>query len=211
MSEPQGAPRADVVIVDLGLGNLRSVQWAFERAGASAQVSSDADLIVKAQRVVVPGQGAFRDCSKAIQGELGEALREVLKKGTPYFGICLGMQVLFDHSEEAPGALGLGFFKGQVRRFRDDLTDGEGHRLKVPHMGWNLVEGNHPLLGVPAYYYFVHSFFCEPADQKVTVATAEYGAPFCVAAAKDHVFACQFHPEKSQRAGEALIRRFTAL
>lgn len=211
MSERPLLATADVVIVDLGLGNLRSVQWAFERAGASALVSSDADLIVKAPRVVVPGQGAFRDCAKAIEGELGEALRAVLAKGTPYFGICLGMQVLFESSEEAKGASGLGFFKGHVRRFREDLTDREGHRLKVPHMGWNRVQGTHPLLGAPAYYYFVHSYFCEPADPAVTVATAEYGAPFCAAAAKDHVFACQFHPEKSQRAGEALIRRFTSL
>ncbi|MCA9583402.1 MAG: imidazole glycerol phosphate synthase subunit HisH, partial [Myxococcales bacterium] len=155
-----------------------------------------------------PGQGAFRDCAAAFHTGLGETVAEAIDGGTPYFGICLGMQVLFESSEEAPGAQGLGFFQGAVRRFASDRVDASGGRLKVPHMGWNRVEGRHALLPAEDWFYFVHSYYCAPTDPSWTVGVAHYGDPFCAAVAKDRVFACQFHPEKSQDAGQDVIRRF---
>lgn len=198
-----------VVIADLGLGNLRSVARAVERAGGSASISSDPDVLRKAARVIVPGQGAFRDCSLALSNGFGDALREVIQKGTPYLGLCLGMQLLFESSAEAPGLAGLGLFAGSVERFASDMRDPETHdRLKVPHMGWNEVEGNHPYLPARAYFYFVHSYYCAPKDASLVVGTARYGIAFCAAVAKDNVFACQFHPEKSQAEGHLLLSRF---
>lgn len=199
----------EVVVVDLGAGNLRSVAWALERAGALVTVSGDASVLARAERLVVPGQGAFRDGTAALAGGIGEVLRERIAAGVPYLGLCLGMQLLFESSEEAPGSAGLGVFEGKVVRFGGDLTDGESHaRLKVPHMGWNEVRGAHPLLDESAWFYFVHSFYCVPADGALVVGTADYGDNFCAAVARDNVFACQFHPEKSQDAGAALLERF---
>lgn len=201
------APRS-VTILDLGLGNLHSVARAFERAGAIATITHDPEAVLAADRVVVPGQGAIRQCSIALSGGLGEALRAVIANGTPYLGICLGMQCLFERSEEAPDVAGMGLFAGEVRRFPGDLVGPAGERLKVPHMGWNAIETQHPLLVSGGYYYFVHSFRCVPADPSLTVATADYGGPFCAAIARDNVFACQFHPEKSHRLGAILLERF---
>ncbi|MEM1415506.1 MAG: imidazole glycerol phosphate synthase subunit HisH [Myxococcota bacterium] len=199
---------APVTVVDLGLGNLHSVLRGLERAGAAPQVTRDADAVRRAGRLLVPGQGAFRDGARAVEGDLGVALREAVDAGVPYLGICLGMQLLFEASEEAPGAAGLGIFAGGVRRFPDSLTDAEGTRLKVPHMGWNRIASAHPLLEDGAYVYFVHSYCCAPDDVAVIAATADYGGPFCAAVARANVLACQFHPEKSQRRGEALLRRW---
>jgi imidazole glycerol-phosphate synthase subunit HisH len=200
-----------VLIVDLGVGNLRSVARAFERAGASATISPDPDAVRKSSVIVVPGQGAFRDCAIGLQRGFREALLEAIAAGKPYMGLCLGMQVLFERSEEAPGAEGLGLFKGTVNRFarelRDDVT---GERLKVPHMGWNEVRGQHRYLPERGWFYFVHSFYCAPQDEKLTVGTAHYGHDFCTAVARDNVFACQFHPEKSQEEGQQLLERFVA-
>jgi len=199
----------EVVIADLGLGNLRSVARAVERAGGRATISADPDALRSAPRVIVPGQGAFRDCSLALTRGFAEALREVIAKGTPYLGLCLGMQLLFESSEEAEGLPGLGLFEGKVLRFAGDMRDPETHdRLKVPHMGWNEVEGAHPFLPARGYFYFVHSFYCAPHDASLTVGTARYGIPFCAAVAKDNVFACQFHPEKSQAEGHLVLSRF---
>ncbi|GAB5544772.1 MAG: imidazole glycerol phosphate synthase subunit HisH [Sandaracinaceae bacterium] len=197
-----------VVLVDTSMGNLRSVARALDRAGAEVTLSADPEAVRGADRVVVPGQGHFRDCAKALAGGLGEALRAHVDAGRPYLGICLGMQILFERSEEAEDVAGLGLFPGAVRRFADDLVDSDGRALKVPHMGWNVVRGAHPLLDPEAWLYFVHSYHCVPADPSLTVGTAEYGAPFCAAIAKDNVFACQFHPEKSQRAGARVLERF---
>ncbi|MEQ8461257.1 MAG: imidazole glycerol phosphate synthase subunit HisH [Sandaracinaceae bacterium] len=197
-----------VVLVDTSMGNLRSVARALDRAGAEITLSADPEAVRGADRVVVPGQGHFRDCAKALAGGLGEALRAHVDAGRPYLGICLGMQILFERSEEAEDVAGLGLFPGAVRRFADDLVDTDGRALKVPHMGWNVVRGAHPLLDPEAWLYFVHSYHCVPADPSLTVGTAEYGAPFCAAIAKDNVFACQFHPEKSQRAGARVLERF---
>lgn len=201
----------EVVVVDLGVGNLRSVARALERAGARVTVSRDAEALRRAPRLVVPGQGAFRDCAAALEGGIGEVLRQRIAAGTPYLGICLGMQLLFEESEEALGAPGLGVFTGNVVRFAADLTDPETRaRLKVPHMGWNEVRGAHPLLPDSAWFYFVHSFYCVPEDTSLVVGTADYGDNFCAAVARDNVFACQFHPEKSQDAGADVLARFLA-
>lgn len=198
-----------VVIADLGLGNLRSVARAVERAGGEATLSSDPYALLRADRIIVPGQGAFRDCGVALARGFGEALREVIARGTPYLGLCLGMQLLFEESEEAPGLKGLSHFAGKVVRFSPQRScESTGQRLKVPHMGWNMVEGRHPMLPERAWFYFVHSYYCVPDDASLTVGTANYGGPFTVAVAKDNVFACQFHPEKSQEEGHRLIERF---
>jgi glutamine amidotransferase len=197
-----------VTIVDLGLGNLHSVAKAFERAGAEPVLSSNPDVLREADRLVMPGQGAFRECAHALLGERGEAVRAYIASGRPYLGICLGMQALFESSEEAPGEKGLGIFPGTVKRFATDLRDAEGRRLKVPHIGWNQITSRHPVFEDQEWYYFVHSYYCVPDDERLVVATTDYGGPFCSAIARDNVLACQFHPEKSQHAGARLIGHF---
>jgi glutamine amidotransferase len=199
-----------VTIADLGLGNLRSVARAVERAGGEATITADPDALRRSPKVIVPGQGAFRDCGVALERGFGSALREVIAKGTPYLGICLGMQLLFEKSAEAPGALGLGHFAGTVERFPRHMHDESGARLKVPHMGWNdvLSGGAHAALPAHGWFYFTHSYVCVPSDASLTVGRVSYGAEFCAAVARDNVFACQFHPEKSQEEGHLLLQRF---
>lgn len=197
-----------VTIVDLGLGNLHSVAKAFERAGAVAQLSADPEVLLRADRLVMPGQGAFKECARVLAGEIGEAVRAWIDGGRPYLGICLGMQALFDSSEEAPGERGLGIFGGTVRRFATNMVDAQGRPLKVPHIGWNQVRSRHPVFEDAEWYYFVHSYYCVPDDESLVVATTDYGGPFCSAIARDNVLACQFHPEKSQHAGARLISHF---
>ncbi len=199
----------DLAIVDLELGNLHSVRTAFERAGVTPSLVTTPEEVRAASRLVVPGQGAIAQCSAALKKDgLGEALLEKIRGGTPYLGICLGMQALFEESEESPGAPGLGLFEGRVVRFGAGMKSPEGARLKVPHMGWNAVAASHPFMDDGAHYYFVHSYHCVPVDDSIIVGRAEYGVSVCAAVAKDNVFACQFHPEKSQHAGARLIRRF---
>lgn len=192
------------VVVDTGLGNLESVVRALRRAGAEATVSRDPSAIAKADALVVPGQGAFRDCTRALDAGLGEALREAIARGTRYLGICLGLQILFRSSEEAPGCAGLGVFAGRVVKLRGRPG------LKVPHVGWNLAEPARPSpwLEAPEHFYFVHSYVAAPDDASLTLATTTHGERFVSAIAKDNVLAVQFHPEKSQRAGLALLERF---
>lgn len=197
-----------VAIVDLGLGNLHSVAKAFERAGAQPELSADPDVLLRADRLVMPGQGAFKECADALAGEIGEAVREWIGSGRPYLGICLGMQALFESSEEAPGAEGLGIFGGKVKRFAKDLADADAQALKVPHIGWNQIDSKHPVFENGEWYYFVHSYYCVPDDQSLVAATTDYGGPFCSAIARDNVLACQFHPEKSQHAGARVIGHF---
>ncbi len=205
---PGGTQKSAVLVVDTGMGNVRSVLRALERAGATPEHSRDPDRIARAERIVVPGQGHFADCARAFDGALGESVKAFLASGRPYLGICLGMQILFDSSEEAPGLPGLGVFGGHVQRFSSDLRAPSGERLKVPHMGWSEVTSAHPLLKDLGWLYFVHSFHSVPDDPSVVAATGDYGGPFCAAVARDNVFACQFHPEKSQHAGAALLSRF---
>lgn len=199
-----------VTIADLGLGNLHSVAQAFSRAGVSATITADPDVLRKAERLVFPGQGAFRECAEILSGEVGPALRDFIASGRPYLGICLGMQALFDRSEESEGQ-GLGVFRGEVVRFAPDMHDeSTGERLKVPHMGWNQVDTAHPMLEPDGWYYFVHSYYVVPEDPTLVAATSRYGVRFCAAVARDNVFACQFHPEKSHHTGARLIERFLA-
>jgi imidazole glycerol-phosphate synthase subunit HisH len=198
----------EVAILDLGVGNLHSVARAFERAGARARITRDPDEVRRADRLVVPGQGAIEGCALALAGGLGEAVLEEIRRGQPYLGICLGMQVLFEESDEAIGTPCLGHFAGRVVRFDDGMVDAEGRRLKVPHMGWNQIRASHPVFQNEDYFYFVHSYHCVPSDPSVVAASADYGGPLCAAVARENVLACQFHPEKSHHAGARLISRF---
>jgi len=202
------------VVVDYGWGNLQSVVQAARAAAPEGQQvvrSSSPDDVKRADRLIVPGQGAFRDTSLSLhQTALGESILEKMRAGTPYFGICMGLQILFEDSEESPGSPGFGWFKGSVRK----LSGGPG--VKIPHMGWNslqLTNGGHPLLdaagGPEAYVYFVHSFHAVPTEPGVVRATVQHGDNVVTAAvSRDNVTATQFHPEKSQAAGQGLLRRF---
>jgi imidazole glycerol-phosphate synthase subunit HisH len=205
-----------VALVDLGMGNLHSVERALAQGAADAGVACtvertpDPDVVRRADKIVVPGQGAFRDCAAGLTGGMGDALRERIGAGVPYLGICLGLQALFEGSDEAPGAPGLGVFAGRV----EWLGSGEGY--KIPHMGWNRITildaGTGPLTafaGEAPYFYFVHSFHAVPTDPTLVAAVTEHG-PHRVTAAvqRENVTATQFHPEKSQAAGLRLLATF---
>ncbi|HEX2032201.1 MAG TPA: imidazole glycerol phosphate synthase subunit HisH [Actinomycetota bacterium] len=193
---------ARVAILDYGMGNLRSVARAVERAGAEPVVTPDAAAVARADALVVPGVGAFGACMANLRrAGLEGAIHDFATSGRPLVGVCLGMQVLFDHSEEGD-ARGLGILEGDVRR----LPDG----VKVPHMGWNDVRwtADHPLvrgLADGTRFYFVHSYVCDPAED-VGVGEAEHGRRFAAAVARDNIFAVQFHPEKSGEAGLEIYR-----
>jgi glutamine amidotransferase len=199
-----------VVIVDVGLGNLHSVAKAVETAGTERSIelirSADPDAIRRADRLIVPGQGQFGTLCERLAAGLGDAIRERLTQGTPYLGICLGLQVLFESSEESPGVQGLGWFRGVVSKLRG------GPGVKIPHMGWNQIEVTDSapsLLPHREWFYFVHSFHAEPTEPGVACALSSYGPNTVTAAvARDHVLATQFHPEKSQAAGLRLLTRF---
>jgi glutamine amidotransferase len=197
-----------IAVVDVCSGNLRSVERALAQVGADVVVTRDADTVRRADKIVVPGQGAFGVFMRGlVERDLGPPLREAIASGRPYLGICLGMQILFESSEEQGPVAGLGVLAGDVRRLRPDDA-----RLKVPHIGWNRVTGRRdPLLaGIDdgAHFYFVHSFHAVPADPADVALTAEHGEPITAAVRKDNVFACQFHPEKSQAVGLQLLRNF---
>jgi glutamine amidotransferase len=192
-----------IAILDVCSGNLRSVERALEHVGADVAVTRDPEVIRRADKIVVPGQGAFGVFMRGLEERgLGEVLRETIARGTPYLGICLGMQVLFEHSDEGDCA-GLGLLRGRVTRLRP-----RDPALKIPHMGWNQVRGSFPGLADGAYVYFVHSYRVEPADREVVALEATHGETFCAAIRKDNMIAVQFHPEKSQGVGLALLRAF---
>ena len=208
---------ADVAIIDYDMGNLHSVAKAFEfvAQGANIAVTSDPAVIQAANHVVFPGVGAMTDCVRALN-ERG--LTEVIKAAAaskPFLGICLGLQALFEHSEEGDCA-GLGILPGRVRRFADGLSNPvTGERLKVPHMGWNGVHQAkpHPLWnGIEdnSRFYFVHSYYVESDDSDLVAGTASYPTEFTCAVARDNLFAVQFHPEKSQASGLRLLANFVA-
>ena len=211
------SPAVRIVVCDVGLGNLRSVERGLLAAGRGrrieVEVTSDPARIRAADKLVMPGQGGFGDCARALGGALGDAVRAHLESQRPYLGICLGLQVLFRSSQEAPDCTGLGVFEGEVVKLRGGIDPMTGAPLKIPHMGWNVAEptDNPGLLVGKTHYYFVHSYVVAPRDPRIVAATTEYGERFVSAVAKDNVFACQFHPEKSQRAGLALLERFLAL
>ena len=205
-----------IAVVDYGMGNLRSVAKALAHVapGARIEVTSDAATILAADRVVLPGQSAMPDTMAAFdRSGLRDAVLASLRE-RPFLGVCLGLQMLFDTSEEGPTAC-LGVFAGTVRRFREEEMVQHGERLKVPHMGWSPVTQvrPHPLFAGIAdgeRFYFAHSYYPVPVDGALTVATASYPAAFTCAIAKANIFAVQFHPEKSQRAGLRLLANFVA-
>jgi glutamine amidotransferase len=206
---------SSIAVIDYGMGNLHSVAKALNRVTETrVDVTSDAELILRADRVVLPGVGAMRDCMGEIKRlGLDSVIREVVKS-RPFLGVCVGMQALMDFSEENEGTPCLGIIPGTVlpfaRNLVDPLTD---EKLKVPHMGWNQVYQliRHPLwkdIPQDARFYFVHSYYAQPATPDPVAASTAYGHPFASALARDNVFAVQFHPEKSQQAGLTLYHNF---
>lgn len=203
----------DVAVVDYGMGNLRSVEQALRKVAPAAKISvtDDADVIANAKRVVFPGQGAMPDCMRELDAR---GLRDAVllaARSRPFLGICIGLQMLFEHSAEGDVA-GLGILHGRVVRFASNMHDAQGNKLKVPHMGWNQVHhGQHPLwdgIEQDARFYFVHSYYVQPQDAALVQATSQYPQSFVCAVAKQNLFAVQFHPEKSSTAGLKLLQNF---
>ncbi len=200
-----------VVIVDYQMGNLRSVQKALEKVGCAAEISSDPNRIAEADKVVLPGVGACGDAyDEIVRRDLAPAILAHIAKDKPFLGICLGLQLLFEFSEEGGSKPCLGVFPGKIVRFAVP------HEYKVPHMGWNQTNASrpHPLLsGIEngSHFYYVHSYYAAPQDADLVAMTADYPTPFCAAISRGRLFATQFHPEKSQMAGLALLKNFAAL
>jgi glutamine amidotransferase len=198
------------VIIDYGMGNLRSVEKALEAAGGQARLSSDPDAVRRAERLILPGVGAFGDAMENLRRSgLERAILDAVGSGKPLLGLCLGLQLLFDESEEFGRHDGLRLIPGKVRKF-------QGAALRVPHVGWNQVESvrQDPLLdGIPdgSYFYFVHSYYVEPGGAADVLCRTEYGLPFCSVARRGNIWGAQFHPEKSQTAGRQLLRNFLAM
>jgi glutamine amidotransferase len=210
--------RTDAIgIVDYGMGNLRSVSKALETLGFETRVSGDPGELSPCRGIVLPGVGAFRDCMKNLSRQgLLPFLRDVLGDGRPFLGICLGLQVLFSESEEFGRHEGIGFLPGKVVRFPAGMSAPGAAALKVPHMGWNRVEFSmdHPVFrGVPSgsYFYFVHSYYVRPEDPAVVACRTSYGVEFAAGVGSGNLLAVQFHPEKSQVAGLALLSNFGRL
>jgi len=203
----------DVAVVDYGMGNLRSVEQALHKVAPAAEivVTDNAEMIANADRVVFPGQGAMPDCMRELDAR---GLRDTVllaARSRPFLGICIGLQMLFEHSAEGDVA-GLGILPGKVVRFAGNMQDAQGNKLKVPHMGWNQVHhGQHPIWGgiaQDARFYFVHSYYVQPQDASLIQATSQYPRAFVCAVARDNLVAVQFHPEKSQAAGLKLLQNF---
>ncbi len=204
---------ADIAVVDYGMGNLRSVHNALRKVAPdlSVVVTGDPQEVARARRVVFPGQGAMPDCMRELNSSgLREAVLAAARE-KPFLGICIGLQMLFEHSTEGDVA-GLGVFPGRVVRFAQELRDAQGNKLKVPHMGWNQVLHNeHALwqgIAQDSRFYFVHSYYVQPRDDALVQGTSCYPQPFTCAVARDNIFAAQFHPEKSSHAGLRLLRNF---
>jgi glutamine amidotransferase len=207
-----------IAIVDSGIANLRSVEKAFARLGAAAEIVEDPARLPEAHGVVLPGVGAFADgIAKLTRNGFVEPLARAIQAGKPLLGICLGLHFLFSESEEFGRHPGLNLLAGRVRRFTDAPDPWlSGGRLKIPHMGWNRVRIERPapiLRGLPEepHFYFVHSYYVEPADRAVVAGTTDYGLRFTSVIWRDNLFATQFHPEKSQAAGLKLLENFAGL
>jgi imidazole glycerol-phosphate synthase subunit HisH len=197
-----------VAIIDYGVGNLRSVEKAFAATGCEAVISGDERVLREAERLVLPGVGAFASCMKALKERgFAELLHERISEGTPLLGVCVGMQMLFEESDEFGSTPGLGLLRGRVRRFENNLV--------VPHIGWNRIyqRTKHPLFaGIEdgSFCYFVHSFYCEPEGEDVMVGETEYGVRYASVVARENIWGVQFHPEKSQDVGLAMLKNFCA-
>jgi glutamine amidotransferase len=195
-----------VAIIDYGVGNLRSVEKAFAATGCEAIVTGDEAELRAAEKLVLPGVGAFAACMKALSERgFDRLVRDKARAGTPLLGVCVGMQLLFDESQEFGSTPGLGLLRGRVRRFKTDLV--------VPHVGWNRIhqKQSHPLFdGIAdgSFCYFVHSFYCEPSDENVIAGETEYGAPYASVVAAQNICGVQFHPEKSQDVGLRMLGNF---
>ena len=200
-----------IAIIDYGMGNLRSVQKALEAVGHGATVTSDPDAVRRASKVILPGVGAFADAIAELRRSgLGEAFSEAVRAGKPCLGVCLGLQLLFDVSEEDGEHQGLGLLPGRVVRFEP------GPGLKIPHMGWNTLRVRRPApllggLGPDPSVYFVHSYHARPDDPDDIAAEADYPAPFAAMVWRDNLMAAQFHPEKSQAVGLAMYANFARI
>jgi len=198
----------EIILIDAGTGNLRSVQKALENAGARVTRSDDPQAVLSARKVVLPGVGAFGDFMSGLRARgLQDAIEQVAARGVPLLGICVGMQALFEVGEEMGEHAGLGLLPGRVERLAESPS------VKIPHTGWNQVrvQKEAPLFdGIRsgAYVYFNHSYFCRPSDSSVVVATTDYGVEFACAVQRGHVFGVQFHPEKSQAVGLQLLKNF---
>ena len=200
-----------IAIIDYDAGNIKSVEKAMQLLGQEVIITRDRETIMNADKVILPGVGAFGDAmSKLRQYGLDEVIRDVTAKGTPFLGICLGLQLLFERSDETPGVEGLGILKGEILR----IPDKEG--LKIPHMGWNNIkvkEDSRLFKGLPEnpYVYFVHSYYLKAADEGIVAATTEYTTHIHASVESGNVFACQFHPEKSSDVGLKILKNFASL
>ncbi|QPJ60507.1 MAG: imidazole glycerol phosphate synthase subunit HisH [Candidatus Nitronauta litoralis] len=206
-----------IAIIDYGMGNLRSVQKAFEAVDVPAQVTRNPDTILNADAMVLPGVGAFKDCMHNLEElDLIPQIRKFIESGKPFLGICLGLQLLFEQSSEFGNVPGLGMLPGRVVRFDEGQKSENGVSLKVPHMGWNTLrfQNSCPLLeGIPpeSYFYFVHSFHVVPDNKDIIASTTQYGIDFVSGIHTENLFAFQFHPEKSQTLGLAILKNFSKL
>jgi len=198
----------NVAIIDYGVGNLRSVEKAFAATGHRATVTGNVEELRQADRLVLPGVGAFAACMSALREQgLIELVRERAAQGTPLLGVCVGMQLLFEESDEFGKSEGLGLLKGRVSRFSDELV--------VPHVGWNQIQQrrSHPLFADVAddsFFYFVHSFFCEPENSNTVIGETEYGTRYASVVAEGNICGVQFHPEKSQTVGLRMLANFAS-
>ena len=207
-----------IAVIDYGMGNLRSVQKALEFVGAKVIVTHDPDLILSADSVVLPGVGAFKDCMANLNKlSLIDPIRKFIDSGKPFLGICLGLQVLFEESEEYGPVPGLGILPGKVVKFIDGSSDTrKGPQIKIPHMGWNQikVKKSAPLfagVGDSPYFYFVHSYYVVPEDPEMVATVTYYGIEFVSGIQHKNIYAFQFHPEKSQTLGLSILERFSNL
>ena len=200
-----------IAIIDYDAGNIKSVEKALQKLGADVVITKNAEEILRADKVILPGVGAFGDAMRNLKKfGLDKVIYEVVEKGTPFLGICLGLQLLFERSDETPGVAGLGILKGEILRIPDK------EELKIPHMGWNslhlqnegrLFDG----LSEQSYVYFVHSYYLKAEDEQIVKATTDYSVNIHASVEKDNVFACQFHPEKSSDVGLKILKNFVEL
>lgn len=203
-----------IAIVDYGMANLRSVEKALSAVGGDPQITSDPDVVAKADKVVLPGVGAFCAAMSNLQSRgMDEAVCQAVRSGKPFLGICLGLQMLFESSDEMGNVSGLGLLKGAVVRFFEQGVPAGSEELKVPHIGWNSLHFPRPsrlLAGIQEgdRVYFVHSYYPQPSDSSVITAICDYGEKFCCAVEKDNISAVQFHPEKSGAVGLHILRNF---